>query len=444
MTTPILDFLIEYAKNDPIRVHMPGHKGHHTCEILREISRYDITEIPGADSLFRASGIIAESEENAATLFGTAATCYSCAGSTLSIQAMLLLMREESRTVIAARNVHRAFVEAAALLDLDIVWIYPNSGSVISGAYPTEDFRTALDSLEKAGKRACVYVTSPDYHGVFAEVSELSLLCRTYDAPLLVDNAHGAHLAFLPEPCHPIALGADYCCDSAHKMLSGLTGTGYLHAKTASPETLRRAMATFASTSPSYLQLASLDWCNREIASPVFRNRLKTAVDLADDLRARFSGIYTFSIGDPLHVTIFANNFDGRDLADFLAARRIVVEYADRDAVVMLFSAETTPEDVAEISHALALFASDIPKQFSSEKSALAFPRPERILSMREALFSPKRAFPVASCLGKICAATDVPCPPAIPIVLAGEKIDWDVIDTLQAYDIKTVSVVDG
>ena len=71
MDTPIYEFLRRYHNDRMIRFHMPGHKGKAFlgCEHL------DLTEIKGADALYEADGIIAESERNASELFGSQRTC---------------------------------------------------------------------------------------------------------------------------------------------------------------------------------------------------------------------------------------------------------------------------------------------------------------------------------------------------------------------------------
>ena len=153
----------------------------------------------------RHSGILAESEKNASSLYGTAYTFYSCGGSTLCIQTMLLLMKQQGRRVLAARNVHRAFLNACVLLDIPVQWIYPRkSDGILSGTYDLADFEAALQAQTRP---ACVYVTSPDYLGRMADIAGLAELCHRYHAKLLVDNAHGAHLAFLPWQCHPHSAG---------------------------------------------------------------------------------------------------------------------------------------------------------------------------------------------------------------------------------------------
>ena len=126
MNTPIADFVRGYAKQNKTRLHMPGHKG----DAFLGCEPFDITEVNGADALYEAEGIIAESETNAKYLFGTGKTVFSTEGSTQCIKAMLhLALTYKKRSgrpyVIAARNAHKAFLYAVALLDLDVVWIYP-------------------------------------------------------------------------------------------------------------------------------------------------------------------------------------------------------------------------------------------------------------------------------------------------------------------------------
>ncbi len=441
MNTPVYDFLTEYAQCDPVRLHMPGHKGRFGAPMLQKAAALDITEITGADSLFEASGILAESEKNAASLYGTAYTFYSCGGSTLCIQTMLLLMKQQGRTVLAARNVHRAFLNACVLLDLPVQWLYPRkSDGILSGTYDLADFEAALQAQNRP---ACVYVTSPDYLGRMADIAGLAELCRRYHAKLLVDNAHGAHLAFLPWQCHPVQLGADYCCDSAHKMLSGLTGTAYLHVRSdidAAPERIRDAMAMFGSTSPSYLMLASLDWCNRELASPLFRKQLEEVLSRIQQLKCRFSPRYCFIDGDPMHLSVDAltGGIDGRELAAYLEQNGVFVEYADAYHVVLLCSAANTDGDFDILEELLERFAPT--RSGAAEKYEL--PRPETVCGIREAALAPQEIVPVEESIGRICAAVKVPCPPAVPIVLSGERIDEACIRVCRAYGITEISVV--
>ena len=283
MNTPIVDFVRRYAQQRTTRMHMPGHKGRGPlgCEEL------DITEIAGADELYEAEGIIAQSEANATQLFSTARTYYSTEGSSQCIRAMLhlaLQMRPAKAgrpVLLAARNAHKALLYAAALLDFDIQWLWPApdaAGALCTCPVEPEALSSALDELSAEGRTPFgVYLTSPDYLGFVQDVAGLSAVCHAHGLPLLVDNAHGAYLHFLKEGSrHPIQLGADLCCDSAHKTLPVLTGGAYLHlgpSVQADEAAVRNALALFGSTSPSYLILQSLDAANAVLADS-FREKL--------------------------------------------------------------------------------------------------------------------------------------------------------------------------
>ena len=188
MSTPICDFVRRYRDSDAARLHMPGHKG----KPLLGFEPWDITEIDGADELFTSHGIIAESEAQASALFG-AHTVYSTGGSTLCIQTMLHLTalhaasKGERPCILAARNAHKAFVNAAALLDIDIRWLYPeaDSGYVSCPITPEQVRRT----LEKSAQRpTAVYVTSPDYLGNMLDLRGIAAACHDLGVLLLVDH----------------------------------------------------------------------------------------------------------------------------------------------------------------------------------------------------------------------------------------------------------------
>ena len=322
MTTPLADFLRTYAASGTARLHMPGHKGRGPlgCEA------WDLTEISGADSLYEASGVIAESEENAAALFGSAATFYSTEGSSQCVKAMLFLALQNRPAgtppvILAARNVHKSFVHAAALLDFEPLWLWPEEGTSSLCACPitAEGLETALAALP--APPAAVYVTSPDYLGNMADIPALAEVCHAHKTPLLVDNAHGAYLRFLSPSHHPLDLGADLTCDSAHKTLPVLTGGAYLHISKTAPaafrENARPALALFGSTSPSYLTLASLDLCNRSL-SEEYPARLKEALRRLEALGKTLSAQgWRTEPSDPLRLTLRAPaGLTGLDLAD--------------------------------------------------------------------------------------------------------------------------------
>ena len=438
MNTPVADFVQRYAKAGTARLHMPGHKGR--CFLGCE--PWDITEIHGADALYEAEGILAESEQNAAALFGSQRTCYSTEGSSQCIRAMLYLAvaASGSHTVVAARNVHRAFVSAAALLDLEIRWLWPEESRSLCGCpISPAQLEETLNSLPEPP--AAVYLTSPDYLGGMAEIPALAQVCHQHGTLLLVDNAHGAYLRFLQPSLHPLDLGADLCCDSAHKTLPVLTGGAYLHLSPTAPAQLaplaKSALGLFGSTSPSYLTLASLDLCNRYLAEG-YPQRLAEAVERLAELRERLTAAgWRVEPSDPLRVTVAApRGVTGQELAGQLRRQGAECEYADRDFLVLMATPENTPEELAQAAAALG----QCPGEANPPQLPLA--RGERACSIRQAAFAPRETVDAAHSLGRVCGLPTVGCPPAIPIAVSGERITPEALALFAYYGIEQVEVL--
>ena len=441
MNTPIYDFLKKYADSNTLRCHMPAHKGKSIISELSLMYAFDITEISGADSLFEANGIIQQSEKNMSELYGTSGTVYSTGGSTLCIQTMLYIMKSENRKIFAVRNVHRAFMNSVALLDLDVEWIMPEySDGILSGNINLNDVEQALKHSEKP---SALYVTSPDYTGKTADISELARICHKYNARLIVDNAHGAHLKFMPEDIHPITLGADMCCDSAHKMLPALTGASMLH--TSVPEyvsLLKQAMNMFGSTSPSYLIMMSLDLCNKYISEKIISD-IKNNLICLHNFRQRFSDKLLFADGEPFHITIRASEsgFNGIELAEHLRQNGVECEYSDNSLVILLMSPICIDTDYERLSEALEKSIAKC-KKISPYSMDFKIKLPERVTSVHDAVFSESETIPVKDSEGRICASVKVPCPPAVPIVASGERIDRNSINIFLNYGISEVIVI--
>ncbi len=444
MNTPIVDFVKKYADSKALRLHMPGHKG----ESVLGCEKYDITEINGADVLYAASGIIDESQKNAAKLFDTKATFYSAEGSSLCIRAMLYLIKSYalqngSKPLIAAgRNAHKTFLTACALLNLDVDWLMPDDAqSVISCTVTADYLENYLQATSK--KPAAIYITSPDYLGNMVDISAISGVCKKHGVLLVVDNAHGAYLKFLPNDMHPITQGADMCCDSAHKTLPVLTGGAYLHIRKETPsffaDNAQNALSIFASTSPSYLILQSLDAANKYI-DEVYREKLSTFIKEIDNLKLGLSQKGYCLCGDePLKITIQTKpyGYTGYELDDLLSDKNIVCEFCDLDYIVFMPSVETG-EKIYELETALL----EIAKKETIEQVPPTPMLKAGRMCLNEVLYAPKIKQPVESCIGKISASFDVICPPAIPIVLPGEEIDIESVRSLKYYGIEEWTVI--
>ena len=444
MNTPICDFVTRYLESNSLRAHMPGHKG----AVLVGPEPRDITEIAGADSLYEADGIIRESEKNAGILFG-ADTLYSTEGSSQCIRAMVYLavlyakQQGSARKILAARNAHKTFLSAAALCDVDVEWLAGGEGtSYLSCPVDAEMVEAALRDMEETP--AAVYLTSPDYLGNLVPVADIAAVCHRYGALLLVDNAHGAYLKFLPQSCHPMDLGADICCDSAHKTLPALTGAAYLHIARRAPEFLhsqaKTAMAMFGSTSPSYLMLQSLDAVNAYVADG-YRERLSDFIQQTDALKTRLTAHgYTLCGQEHTKLVIDAKayGYAGTELAELLMESQIAVEFADPDFLVMMVTPETGETGLARLETALCA----IPHREAVLEAPPAFSLPERAMSIRQAAMSLCETVEASDSLGRVLAAATVGCPPAVPIVACGERIDETALRCFSYYGIDHCTVV--
>jgi len=446
VNAPIAAFLREWDRKRLHRFHMPGHKGSGPlgCE------RWDITEVPGADCLDGAQGIIAQSEERTAGLFGARRTFYAVGGSSQCVRAMLHLAVTHrpagtAPVVLAARNVHKSFVYAAGLIGFDAAWLWPEADGQQSVCACPVSPRGLDEALKGMRPRPCaVYITSPDYLGNIQDVAALARVCRRHGVMLLVDNAHGAYLRFLRPPRHPLDLGADLCCDSAHKTLPVLTGGAYLHIGKTAPagieDQARQAMALFGSTSPSYLTLASLDLCAAALSQGEPERIRAAAAGLEEVKRALSRRGWVLAGTEPLKLTLDAAGcgWTGFALADLLRAGGVEPEYADGEYVVLMASGSTSPEALRAVEQALE---GGRPGP-ARARAALPVPKGEQALPIRTALFAPSETAPVQRALGRVCAAPTVACPPAVPIAISGEVIGPEALALLRHYGVKALDVV--
>lgn len=440
MKTPIVSFLKSYQEKSPVRMHMPGHKG---AGILG-FEGMDLTEIYGADELFAAEGIIKESEQNASSLFGCP-TYYSTQGSTLCIQTMCTILCQDAKSkgkkpkILAGRNAHRSFIHAAALLDFEIEWLYGNS-DYLSCKIHAEDLEKAIiESLPTA-----VYLTNPDYLGNLLDIKSLASVCKKHNVLLAIDNAHGAYLRFLEPSLHPVDLGADLCCDSAHKTLPVLTGGAYLHLSDSLNQVwkndVKHFMEYFSSTSPSYLIMASLDATN-EVLDTTFRNSLSECIQRVDGLKNMLVQYgYTILSGEPMKITISTKEFGytGNEIANLLMECDIYPEFYDSDYIVLMPSPYNTKDDLKRLETCLCgierkpILVNKPPKLEQSKKA----------MNVRQALFSSSITLDVSKSLGQVCSSVTVSCPPAILPVIPGEVISESSIEVMKYYGIETVRVV--
>lgn len=445
--TPLFDAIEGLRRQDFSRFHTPGHKGA-PLGFLSAVTPWDFTEVRGADSLFEAEGPIAETERLYTELYGTAGSFLSAGGSTLCIQATLRLVQPLGQKILIGRNAHGSAVSAMALLGLEPVWLCPQTGADLLPAPITP--AQAEEALRRNPDAAAVYVTSPDYFGKLTDIAGLAEVCHRYGVPLLVDNAHGAELQFTPENRHPMHLGADLCCDSLHKTLPVLTGGAMLHVGD-TPLTRQHgfvrnakdAMHLFGSTSPSYLVMLSMDTLLPALYDGSFRQEVAYTVRQVEKLRQLAAGQgFLLPEGEtlPTRLTLVYSPL-GCTREEFDAActaAGVEPEYLADHACVFLCSARNREEDFRRLETLIRTLPHKEPLTVET-----GFHLPETVCAPREAILSPRRTVPLSQAEGQTAAEVISRCPPGIPLVMPGERLDKNILADLNKYGILQVNVLE-
>lgn len=426
MPTPLYTALVEHKKRGRASFHTPGHKNNPVA-LPPDLLSLDFTELPDTDSLFEADGPIARAEELAAELFGAKRTCISAGGCTLCIQAMFRLAAPGGGKIVCSRVLHRSAVNTMALLDLTPVWAMP--GEVLSALAKTPDAKA-------------VYVTSPNYYGQLLDIPAIAKACRARDIPLLVDNAHGAHLMFTEPKLHPLALGASMTACSAHKTLNVLTGGAWLHiADDRYTADAKEAMALFASTSPGYPVMASLDlareWLRLHRGEFGPLQKKVSAIKAA----AQNRGIsLPEGLTDPTRITLNTASVGvpGTEAADLFRQAGVEPEFSDGAHVVFIATPFNTDRDFLRLKDAIERLPVRAPLPQAPELPEL----PPVKTSLREAVFAPSESVPLEQAAGRIAAQAACPCPPGVPVVMPGEKITKEILRFLRGYGFLSIKVL--
>lgn len=452
--TPLLDALVAYAYRRPARFHMPGHKGRVPfCvpDAFSGVFAHDVTELSATGDLYGdgPDGPFARAEALAARAFRAGATLLCAGGATLCIQTLLFSLCGEKHPLLVDRHSHKSVFHAAAAYGLELCFVCPSFDGE-RGLYRGLTAQEVDGALERRDVCA-VFVTSPDYYGVMADIAGIAAVCARRGVPLIVDNAHGAHLAFLRGGAlHPLALGADACVDSAHKTLPALTGGAFLHISGPrfDKARLKGIMAMLGSSSPSHLITASLDAARAFAQSrpQSFDALEKRCVRLQKELAAAGISCLCGDGRDPLRMVVDTGGagLDARRAAALLEARGVYCEMADRRYLVLLPSPLNKDED-------FLLFLSDI-CSIIKEEGLLPAVRPaekpqtgKRCLSMKEAVRRPRRMVSAEQAAGYVAAEVLCVYPPASAVALPGERITpWAARWFSRESPGARIAVVDG
>ena len=440
MDEGLFERLETYAARGVLAMHMPGHKRNAgAAGYLAGLgARLDITEIDGFDNLHAPEGILRDAMARAAALSGSERAYFLVNGATGGILAGVHALTKRGDKVIVARNSHQAVYHAVELMELDAAYVLPDFdwATGLIGSVTPEAVEQALCAHPDA---RLVIVTSPTYDGAVSDIASIARAAHARGVPLLVDEAHGAHLGFHPYfPGGAVRAGADIVVQSLHKTLPSLTQTAIAHAGgLADPDRFLAALDIFQTTSPSYLLLASIDGCIRlieregESLFDAWAARLSRFDELARALRriallGRGGCARSMFAFDPSKIVLSTRglNLTGPKLMDLLRARHgIELEMAARDYALAM-TGLTEPDGALEaLAAALLEIDRECAPAGARDEGGAPF-LPERAMSIAQALMMEREVVPVSEAAGRVSAQYAWAYPPGIPLIAPGEVVD--------------------
>jgi arginine/lysine/ornithine decarboxylase len=461
---PIYETLTTYARSGIYGFHTPGHKsGRFAAPELTELVgksglALDLPAMTATDNTFHPTGCVRDAQQLAAELFGAGATFFLSAGSTLGIATSLLAAVPPGGTVAMPRNVHRSVI-AGLVLSGALPRFVPHDVLPECGALGVTP--AALEAvLDQEPRPTAVLLTRPSYYGVARELAAVAKVCRVRGIPLIVDEAHGGHLRFLPmgAPTSALAAGADLAVQSCHKTLGSLVGSAQLHVgrrSLVSADKVQHALNFLQTTSPNYLVLASLDvmrrWLWRE-GDQLFATAVDEARELEDAIDAT-AGLEVLREEknpkladhrlDPLRlvVRVSGTGWSGYEVERFLRQEfRVEDEMADWFSVVYVLSPHDEPAAKERLLAGLKA-VSALPKK-ASETARLADtiemahllqpPIPLLATAPRVAALAKQETVKLRASTGRTCAEMVMFYPPGIPLLMPGEVVSKETLEVCQ------------
>ena len=455
---PIYNYLRKYENENINIFHMPGHKLSRGIpqELTVDVLKLDVTEIDGTDNLHYPEGIIKEAQELAAKAFGADSTFFLVNGSTCGIQAAILSVCTRGQKIIIGRDSHKSVVSGMIMSGAEPVFIYPeyNSKFGINEGVTVQSIENALCENPDA---AAVLITRPNYYGICSDIESIVKVVHSYGKPLIVDEAHGAHLAFSPLlPPSANQYNADIVVQSAHKTLPAVTQGAYMHINGSliDIEKIRFNLAMLQTSSPSYIIMTYLDIA-RELMQKEGREKLSHLIDEINIFKNRLAEINGYgvlsdkylginTIQDPTRLVINVSGLgiSGFDAETVLRAELAVqVEMADYENLVLITTTADNRRTFERLYESLSKLAKiSFHKEWKQQAEKIRsltgiqkLSHASPVISPYEAYASQKEQKELKSCLGRICAGVVTPYPPGIPVLYPGEIIDETKISYIES-----------
>ncbi len=453
---PIVEALQQAYINPTYQFHIPGHtKG---AGALPEFKRLigsralniDTTdEFDNLGTLHPATGPIKEAQELAAKAFGAEKTFFLLNGSTAGNLAIAMALTKKGQKVIINRNCHRSALTGMIISGAEPIWVNPKQFTDW-GIWGNITPETIEDALKSHSDVAMVWITNPTYEGVVSDIKSISAICKKYNVPLIVDEAHACLWNFNEHlPTSALKLGADAVVHSLHKTGGSMSQSSMLHiAKNSliNADDVEKALKLLHTTSPSMILLASLDAARANLESTRGKKALARAVANAKYLRKEIDKMEHIhhlrpDFGyktDVTKVFIKADGLSGKRLESILEIDfNIEVESASDNGLLILSNIGNKRSDIEYLVKCLNKIDkshySDI--YYLENKKHMPMLTPQIKMSLREAYYAEKETLPKAQAIGRICAEVIAECPPGIAILLPGELITEAHLPYLTEYE---------
>ncbi len=457
--TPLFSGLVRHAARRTVPFHIPGHKRGQGMDpefrdfIGEAALSIDLINIAPVDDLHHPRGIIKEAQELAAKAFGADHTYFSVQGTSGAIMTMILATCKPGDKLLIPRNVHKSVLTAVVLAGVQPVFMQPELDPDLGVAHGV-GLMTVRETLRKHSDAKALVIVNPTYFGVCVDLAGIVQEAHKYGIPVLVDEAHGAHLYFHPElPVSAMEAGADMAATSIHKLGGSLTQSSILNLREGlvSPERVQAVHSMLTTTSTSYLLLASLDAARRHLAVSG-RERIGRALRLAREARERINAIPGLwclgpeAMGDrssayaldetKLCISVKDLGITGAEVERILRDEfRIEVELSDLYNILCIISLGDTEESVDALIRALNEISRRYADRWQRRLIQVSLPDvPELAVAPRDAFYAETESVLLQKSVGRIAAEFVMVYPPGIPILLPGERITERNIDYIEKH----------
>lgn len=456
----LFEKLSAYGASDYYPYHMPGHKRRLKTDTMRELAQIDITEIDGFDNLHDAQGILKRIQEEAAAAYGAEESFFLVNGSTAGILSAISTAVSPGGKILMVRGAHKSAYHAAYLRDLQIAYLWPGVHPLFGCNLPATA-KEVEEALQQTPDVQAVFIVSPTYEGLAADVKSIAEAAHKRNIPLIVDEAHGAHLGFDGRwPESSVKQGADLVIQSLHKTLPAPTQTAILHVngKLVDRCRLRRFLGIYQTSSPSYIFMAAME----DAIATTSANREKLFGDfweywkgMTESLSACRNLIFLKEENsDPGKLAVMDKTgfLDGEQLYEMLLHKyHLQPEMAAGRYVLAMFTIGDTKEGYERLTKALLEIDEYITAEWSKTAATATQPaegnrmadavtpvciqkKTQAVIGIGRAWDTPKEWVLLKDAEGKTAGEYVNLYPPGSPIIVPGEIFTKDILTEIAAY----------